>query len=141
MTVALACNKRLDDINDFLLLVAGKSADQLKNLLGFTHRAAFAFWLGVQSEKFVSGNLQSFGELDDVIWTKCNGAAFPSGVCLLCDANHFGEMGLRKALLLANGTKPLAERRSFYFGWASSWHADIIRVITGKGVKRLHSYK
>ena len=94
MAVLLACNQRLNHINDLLLLMAWKLAYFLENLLCLADRPAFVSGLGFQSEKLIGGNLQRFGELGNIFRAERHRAAFPTGVSLLSDADHLGKLGL-----------------------------------------------
>lgn len=94
MAVLLACNQRLNNIDDLLLLMAWKSAYFLKNLLGFADRSAFVLGLGFQPKKLIGGNLQCFGELGNIFRAERHGTAFPSGISLLGNADHLGKLSL-----------------------------------------------
>ena len=136
----MLAEQRVDDFNDFLLVVTGQFADLFEDQARPTHRPAFARGGVLMPYEKINRGPHNLGQLSELLWLECHGASLPKGVGLLRDPQFFSHLLLGQPFLFPERKEPLAKRAARSFGGTTGTHVVRIRPITDRVKNRLHSY-
>jgi hypothetical protein len=139
LAVGVLGDERFDDLGNLLLLTPGQFADGLENAPCFAGRPAAAL-LGCLAEKKLDRDVESGGNLFDLLRAQCDRVSFPYGISLLGDAQPFRHLSLGESGSFPGGVQPLAELRPRLFRWSACLHGMIIRSSRRGYWKCLHRY-
>jgi hypothetical protein len=93
-------NERLEEIENFVLLSAGKLRDLFENVLGLALRAGAAPFGLLAAEEEIGGDAEGVRKLGKLFWTKRHRLAFPISDHPLGDLELVGKFLLGETLFL-----------------------------------------